>query len=80
MVGRKIAFIVALVVAAIAYKSSYAIDFNSLTDHSSYRCSEAVVSIGDSDRSVRQKCGDPIETANLEDHGPIWIYGEEGDR
>jgi len=80
MVRSKIVFIAVLVLVTIIYGSASAIDFNSLTDQSSYRCFEAVVSIGDLARSVREKCGDPRSIATLEDHGPIWIYGKEADR
>ena len=80
MVRSKLYFIAALVWVALIFQNAYSLDFNSLTDQSSFRCSEAVVSIGDSDRSVREKCGDPIAIANVPDYGPIWIYGQEGDR
>lgn len=53
---------------------SYSLDFNSIDDQASYRCSEEVVAIGDLDRSVREKCGDPLEIKKIQDHGPIWIY------
>ena len=39
--------------------TSHAIDFKSLADQSSYRCSGGVVAVGDLDRDVRKKCGDP---------------------
>ena len=80
MVRRKLYFIAALVWVALSCESAFSLDFNSLTDQSSYRCSEAVVASGDSERSVREKCGDPIATAAVPDYGPIWIYGREGDR
>ena len=80
MLRSKLYFIAALVWVALILENAYSLDFNSLTDQSSYRCSEAVVSIGGSDRSVRQKCEDPIEIATVPDYGPIWIYGQEGDR
>jgi hypothetical protein len=56
---------------------SHSLDFSSLADQSSYRCSGGVVSVGDSHRDVRGKCGDPQETARLQDYGPIWIYYQE---
>ena len=56
---------------------SYAVDFNSLADQSSYRCSGGVVSVGDSDRDVRDKCGAPLEIGRKQDYGPIWIYYED---
>ncbi len=54
--------------------SSRSIDISSLTDQSSFRCSGGVVAIGDLDRSVRGKCGDPLEIGRRQDVGPIWIY------
>ena len=56
---------------------SEAVDFNSLADQSSYRCSGGIVSVGDSDRDVRHKCGDPLEIGKKQDYGPIWIYYED---
>ena len=53
------------------------LDFSSLADQSSYRCSGGVVAIGDSHRSVREKCGEPLQIARLQDYGPIWIYADE---
>ena len=56
--------------------TSHAIDFRSLADQSSYRCSGGVVAVGDLDRDVRKKCGDPLEIGSRQDFGPIWIYYE----
>jgi len=68
----------AAIVVLIAFTGkSHAIDFRSLADQSSYRCSGGVVSVGDSDRDVREKCGDPLEIGRRQDHGPIWIYYHE---
>ncbi len=57
-------------------EKSHSVDFNSLADQSSYRCSGGVVSVGDSDIDVREKCGDPLEIGKKQDYGPIWIYYE----
>jgi hypothetical protein len=57
--------------------NSNAIDFRSLADQSSYRCSGGVVAVGDLDRDVREKCGDPLEIGKRQDFGPIWIYYED---
>ena len=46
--------------------ASHAADFNSLADQSSYRCSGGIVSVGDLDRDVREKCGDPLEIARIQ--------------
>jgi hypothetical protein len=56
---------------------SHSIEFNSLADQSSYRCSGGVVAVGDLDRDVRKKCGDPLEIGRKQDFGPIWIYYED---
>ena len=61
---------------AFAGKSN-SLDFSSLADQSSYRCSGGVVAVGDSDRDVRGKCGDPLEIGRRQDFGPIWIYYHE---
>ncbi len=58
-------------------EKSHSVDFNSLADQSSYRCSGGVVSVGDLDRDVREKCGDPLEIGRRQDFGPIWIYYED---
>ena len=58
--------------------TSYSINFNSLADQSSYRCSGGVVGIGDSDIEVRGKCGDPYMIGRKQDFGPVWIYYEDG--
>ncbi len=33
-----------------------------------------IISYGDLDRFVCEKCGDPIEISRKQGHGPIWIY------
>jgi hypothetical protein len=54
---------------------SYAININNLADQSTYRCYGGVVSTGDSERYVRDKCGAPIERTRREvDSYDIWIY------
>jgi len=67
----------ALTLLFIFGDNSHAIDFRSLADQSSYRCSEGVVAVGDLDRNVREKCGDPLEIGRRQDFGPIWIYYED---
>jgi hypothetical protein len=56
---------------------SDAIDLSGLADQSTYRCPDGVVAIGDSDRSVRSKCGDPLQVGRRQDYGPIWIYYQD---
>jgi len=66
----------ALTLLIIFVDKSHSIDFRSLADHSSYRCSGGIVAVGDLDRDVREKCGDPLEIGRRQDFGPIWIYYE----
>jgi len=53
---------------------SFSFDIYAMADQSSWRCAGGIVAIGDSDRDVRNKCGNPIEVTRLQDFGPIWIY------
>ena len=53
---------------------SDAVDIFNLADQSTLRCAGGVVATGDSDRAVRQKCGQPIDVQSKQDFGPIWIY------
>ena len=72
---RNFFFLTVTIVLLIVFAGkSDSLDFNSLADQSSYRCSGGVVAVGDSDRSVREKCGDPLEIGRKQDFGPIWIY------
>jgi len=64
----------ALAVLIIFSEESYSLDIYSLADQPSLRCSGGLVALGDSDRSVRQKCGEPLDIAAKQDYGPIWIY------
>jgi hypothetical protein len=55
--------------------NSYAIDLNFLADQSSYKCRGGIVAVGDRDRTVRDKCGEPLEITRREvDSYDIWIY------
>ncbi len=66
-----------LVLLTVFAEKSQSIDFNSLADQSSLRCSDGVVAIGDLDRDVREKCGSPLRIGSRQDFGPVWIYYEE---
>ena len=71
-------YVAAAFVLLVAFAGkAQSLDFSSLADQSSYRCSGGVVAIGDSHRSVREKCGEPLEIARLQDYGPIWIYAND---
>ena len=63
-----------LILLIMLTERSYAIDLNNYADQSSLRCRGGIVAIGDLDRSVQNKCGDPLEIARKQDYGPIWIY------
>ena len=53
---------------------SFSLDIYAMADQSTWRCAGGIVAIGDSDRDVRNKCGNPMEVAHVQDFGPIWIY------
>ena len=59
---------------------SYCLDISNMADQSTLRCRGGVVAIGDSERDVLDKCGDPLEIAHKQDYGPIWIYHFYNDR
>ena len=69
----------AFAVLIIFVDTSHSIDFNSLDDQDTLRCSGGVVALGDLDRDVREKCGDPLKIGRKQDFGPIWIYYEDQD-
>ena len=51
-----------------------AVDIFNLADQGTFRCAGGIIATGDSDRSVLQKCGEPLEVQSKQDYGPIWIY------
>ena len=71
---------VILVMTFLVAQNTLAVDYWSLSDQSTYRCPGGVVAVGDSDRSVRESCGDPLEITSREDKGPIWVYHFGQDR
>jgi hypothetical protein len=78
----KNSFVICAVFALITVSAhnTDAIDYWSLADQSTYRCPGGVVAVGDSDRSVRDACGNPLEVTSREDKGPIWVYHFGQDR
>lgn len=48
-----------LVSFVIFADKSYCLDITAMADQSSLRCSGGVVAIGDSERDVQEKCGEP---------------------
>jgi hypothetical protein len=77
MIRNMLYFAVTLALLTVFAEKSNSIEFNSLADQSSFRCSEGVVAIGDLDRDVREKCGDPLRIGRRQDFGPVWIYYED---
>ena len=72
---KNILFIGFIIIALIFVADhSYSLDIMNLRDQSTLRCRGGIVAIGDLDRSVQNKCGDPLEIARKQDYGPIWIY------
>ena len=72
---KSLILLVAILTVLISFtEKSYCIEFTTLADQSSYRCSGGIVALGDLDRTVREKCGDPLEIGRRQDFGPIWIY------
>ncbi len=62
MIRHIIFFALMFALLTVFAQTSYSIDFNSLADQSSFRCSGGVVGIGDLDRDVREKCGPPFRS------------------
>ncbi len=76
MIRDKLLMATAFALLLIFIDTSHSIDFKNLHDQTNYRCSGGIVSIGDMDRDVQEKCGDPLEIGRRQDFGPIWIYHE----
>jgi len=51
-----------LVSFVIIADKSYCLDITTMADQSTLRCSGGVVAIGDSERNIQEKCGDPLES------------------
>ena len=79
MKNRQLIFITIFACLIIFTGSSFSIDWNSLADQSSFRCSGGIVAVGDLDREVREKCGKPLMIGRRQDVGIIWIYYEDQD-
>ena len=67
---------VGIVLATILAMSpnSHAVDIFGMADQATLRCSGGIVATGDPDRSVLQKCGQPVEVQSVQDVGQVWIY------
>ena len=77
MIRNTLLFGTALTLLIFFVDKSHSIDFRGLADQSSYRCSGGIVAVGDLDRDVREKCGDPLTIGRIQDFGPIWIFYED---
>ena len=64
----------ALTIVLILALNSYAVDILNLADQSTLRCSGGIVTSGDSDRLVLQKCGEPLDVQRKQDYDAVWIY------
>ncbi len=74
-------FICTLLMLMIVFaQDAVTVDYWSLADQSTYRCPGGIAAVGDSDRSVRDVCGEPLEVTSREDKGPIWVYHFGQDR
>ena len=69
-----------LILLTIVANESYSLDIMNLRNQSSHRCPGGIVARGNLYRDVRNRCGDPINIANKQDLGPIWIYHFRQDR
>jgi hypothetical protein len=76
MTGKKTILYAGIVLSVmiIFTEKSDALDIYSLADQSTWRCPGGIVAVGETDISVRRKCGNPLEIARKQDYGPIWIY------
>ena len=73
--------IFSLVFLLSGISQSFAIDLDNWADQSTYRCGGGIVATGESDRMVREKCGQPLEITRREsDSYDIWIYYFGGSR
>ena len=77
MQNKLLCLVTIFAMSIIFSRSSYAIDWNRLADQSSYRCSGGIVAVGDLDREVRERCGEPLMIGRRQDVGIIWIYYED---
>jgi hypothetical protein len=79
---RKIVFTcVALGLMVVAAPWSHALDsFRFMVNRSTLWCPGGVVSLGEPESVVLQKCGEPTEIIQKEDIGPVWAYVFRDDR
>lgn len=64
----------ALAFALAVPQIMYAVDITNMADQSTLRCQGGIIATGDLDRSVAEKCGEPLDVQSLQDVGPVWIY------
>ena len=80
LINRILCWGAILVSFVIIADKSYCLDITTMADQSSLRCSGGIIAIGDSERDVQDKCGDPLEIGRKQDFGPVWIYHFGQDR
>ena len=63
------------VLLLFAASQATAIDIRFTTGQSSLRCSGGIISVGDLDRAVRDRCGPPLAVTKRDaDSYNIWVY------
>ena len=63
-----------LILLILTADKSYCLDLNNMKYQFSLRCPGGIVEVGDREREVRKKCGNPLEIVNRPLSAPIWIY------
>ena len=67
--------LIILVLLFLAAGATSAIELNFSNDQSTFRCRGGIVSLGDLDRTVRDKCDDPLTVVRRpSDSYDYWIY------
>ena len=73
---RKSGYLIALLLLPlIVTDQTAAIEIDFSNDHSSIRCTDGIVHVGDKEQGVMDKCGTPVAiTAGDSDSYNIWLY------
>ena len=70
----KSAYLVAMLLLLLMVASqTAAIEIDFSNDHSSIRCTDGVVQVGDQQQQILEKCGDPVAIAPGDSYN-VWIY------
>jgi hypothetical protein len=72
---RNTYLIAMLLLPLMAISKAAAIEIDFSNDHSSIRCTDGIVQVGDQQQQVLDKCGDPVAIAPGDsDAYNIWVY------